>query len=308
MDKQVKAVIIAIAVIIPISAIIVWNSNQSISLPVTSTNEQKIIAIASFYPLYEFTKQVGKEKVDASILVPFGAEPHDWEPTVKDLQKLQQADLVVINGVGFENWVHDFESIESNAVIVDTSTGISIIKTLDDHDEHESVGDPHIWLNPVMVKKQVENIANALMEIDPANKEYYNTNADLYIAKLDDLDNKIKEELSQCDKKDFIAFHSAFTYFANQYGLQQHTILESNEPQAEPTATNLENIIKLAKNLEINVIFTEEAVDVRTSEVIAKEIDGRVLVLSPIEIGDENTDYIEKMEQNLLHLKEALCN
>jgi len=307
-DKQVKAVIIAIAVIIPISAIIVWNSNQSISLPVTSTNEQKIIAIASFYPLYEFTKQVGKEKVDASILVPFGAEPHDWEPTVKDLQKLQQADLVVINGVGFENWVHDFESIESNAVIVDTSTGISIIKTLDDHDEHESVGDPHIWLNPVMVKKQVENIANALMEIDPANKEYYNTNADLYIAKLDDLDNKIKEELSQCDKKDFIAFHSAFTYFANQYGLQQHTILESNEPQAEPTATNLENIIKLAKNLEINVIFTEEAVDVRTSEVIAKEIDGRVLVLSPIEIGDENTDYIEKMEQNLLHLKEALCN
>ena len=308
MDKQVKAVIIAIAVIIPISAIIVWNSNQSISLPVTSTNEQKIIAITSFYPLYEFTKQVGKEKVDASILVPFGAEPHDWEPTVKDLQKLQQADLVVINGVGFENWVHDFESIESNAVIVDTSTDISIIKTLDDHDEHESVGDPHIWLNPVMVKKQVENIANALMEIDPSNKEYYNTNADSYIAKLDSLDKKIKEELSQCAKKDFIAFHSAFTYFADQYGLKQHTILESNEPQAEPTATNLENIIKLAKNLEINVIFTEEAVDVRTSEVIAKEIGGRVLVLSPVEIGDENTDYIEKMEQNLLHLKEALCN
>jgi len=119
---------------------------------------------------------------------------------------------------------------------------------------------------------------------------------------------KIKEELSQCDKKDFIAFHSAFTYFADQYGLKQHTILESNEPQAEPTATNLENVIRLAKNLEIDVIFTEEAVDVRTSEVIAKEIGGRVLVLSPVEIGDENTDYIEKMEQNLLHLKEALCN
>ena len=133
MDKQVKVAIIAIAVIIPISAILVWNSNQSISSPVTSINERKIIVIASFYPLYEFTKNVGGDKVEVSQLIPFGIEPHDWEPTVKDLQKLQQADLVVINGVGFENWVHDFESIESNAIIVDTSNGISIIEESDDH-------------------------------------------------------------------------------------------------------------------------------------------------------------------------------
>ena len=67
-------------------------------------------------------------------------------------------------------------------------------------------------------------------------------------------------------------------------------------------------MIKLAKNLDLNVIFTEETVDIRTSEVIAKEINGKVLVLSPLEIGDDNTSYIEKMEQNLLYLKEALCN
>ncbi|MEK6944745.1 MAG: zinc ABC transporter substrate-binding protein, partial [Thermoproteota archaeon] len=111
-----------------------------------------------------------------------------------------------------------------------------------------------------------------------------------------------------CKKKDFISFHSAFTYFADQYGLVQHSIIESNEPHAEPTSKNLENIINLAKNLDIDVIFTEEAVDTRTSEVIADEIGGTVLVLSPLEIGDKNTDYIEKMEQNLLYLKEGLCN
>ena len=308
MDKQVKVAIIAIAVIIPISAILVWNSNQSISSPVTSINERKIIVIASFYPLYEFTKNVGGDKVEVSQLIPFGIEPHDWEPTVKDLQKLQQADLVVINGVGFENWIHDFESIESNAIIVDTSNGISIIEEFDEHDDHGSFGDPHIWLNPVMAQKQVENIAHALIAIDPTNKDYYNNNANSYIEKLNVLDKKITKELSMCEKKDFIAFHEAFTYFADQYGLNQHTILESIDPHTEPTSKTLENVIKLAKNLDLDVVFTEEAVDVRTSEVIAKEIGGRVLVLSPIEIGNENTDYIEKMEQNLLHLKEALCN
>ena len=307
MEKQVKVALIAIAVIIPISAILVWNSSQSISSSVTSVNEQKIIAIASFYPLYEFTKQVGKEKVDVSILVPFGIEPHDWEPTVKDLQKLQRANLVVINGVGFENWIHNFESIESNAVIVDTSNGISIIEEVDDHDDHESFGDPHIWLNPVMAQKQVENIALALAEIDPSNKEYYNKNAVSYIAQLDELDKKIKDELAKCSKKDFIAFHKAFTYFANQYGLNQHTIL-SYEPQGEPTSKTLVNIINLARELDIKIIFAEEAVDTRTSEVIANEIGGKVLVLSPVEVGDTKLGYIEKMEQNLSNLQEALCN
>jgi len=308
MDKQVKVVIIAIGIIIPISAILVWSSNQSISSPIIQTNEQKITAIASFWPLYEFTKQVGKDKVDVSIIVPFGVEPHDWEPTVKDLQRLQQADLVIINGVGFENWVHDFESIEPNVVIVDTSNGISIIEELDEHDDHESFGDPHIWLNPVMAQKQVANIADALIEIDQTNENYYNNNANSYIEKLDVLDKKITNELSMCEKKDFIAFHEAFSYFADQYGLNQHTILESTDPHSEPTSRNLENVINLAKNLDLNVIFTEETVDIRTSEVIANEINGKVLVLSPLEIGDDNTSYIEKMEQNLLHLKEALCN
>lgn len=302
MDKQVKMAIIAIAIIIPVSAILVWNSNQSIS-SADVTNEQKITVVASFYPLYEFTKQVGKEKVAASTLVPFGVEPHDWEPTIKDLQKLQQTDLIVINGIGFEEWVHDLESIQSNVVIVDTSNGISI-KELD---EHESVGNPHIWLNPVMVQKQVKNIADALSQIDPENKEHYTNNANSYISQLEKLDKKIKDELSQCDKKDFIAFHNAFSYFAIQYGLNQHTI-SSNGHDVEPTSKTLQNIIELAKEYDINVIFTEEAVDTRTSQVIANEINGKILLLSPLEIGDSNSNYIQKMEQNISHLKEALCN
>ena len=296
MINQTRIAIISIAVIIPLSSFAVLNSSQSIILDEPKINEQKVVAIVSFFPLYEFTKEIGREKVDVTLLVPSGVEPHDWEPTIKDLQLMQQADVIIINGIGFENWIDNIDSINSDVKVVDTSIGISILES-----------DPHIWLNPVIAQKQVENIVDSLSKVDPLNEKYYKQNGISYIKKLKELDNKISYELSSC-KKDFIAFHNAFSYFANQYDLNQHTVLKSNEPHEEPTAKSLENIINLARDLDSNVIFTEEAVDKRTSQVIANEIGGKVLTLSPLEIGDSRTDYIKKMEENLLHLKVALCN
>jgi zinc transport system substrate-binding protein len=311
--KKTLVAIIAISVIITLSSIVVWNLAKPMEFSGKDFDDGKIVAISSFFPLYEFTKQVGGSRVDVSLLVPVGVEPHDWEPSIKDIQKLQQADIIVINGVGFENWVNDIDSVNSNVIIVDTSNGISIIESepelieeADDHNHDDSRGDPHIWLNPVLAQKQVENIADALSNLDPANSQYYKQNADSYIAKLDALDKKITNELSSC-KKDFIAFHNAFSYFDNQYGLNQRTIV-SNEPHEEPTSKSLENIITLAKSLNINIIFTEEAVDKRTSQVIANEIGGKVLTLSPLEVVEPQSGYIEKMEENLSNLKEALCN
>ena len=296
MINQTRIAIISIAVIIPLSSFAVLNSSQSIILDEPKINEQKVVAIASFFPLYEFTKEIGREKVDVTLLVPSGVEPHDWEPTIKDLQLMQQADVIIINGIGFENWIDNIDSINSDVKVVDTSIGISILES-----------DPHIWLNPVMAQKQVENIVDSLSKVDPLNEKYYKQNGISYIKKLEELDNKISYELSSC-KKDFIAFHDAFSYFANQYDLNQHTVLKSNEPHEEPTSKSLENIINLARDLDSNVIFTEEAVDKRTSQIVANEIGAKVLTLSPLEIGDSQTDYIKKMEENLLHLKEALCN
>ncbi|MEE9535054.1 MAG: zinc ABC transporter substrate-binding protein, partial [Nitrosopumilaceae archaeon] len=272
MVNQTRIAIISIAVIIPLSSFAVLNSSQSMIIDEPKINEQ-IVAIASFFPLYEFTKEIGREKVDVTLLVPSGVEPHDWEPTIKDLQLMQQADVIIINGIGFENWIDNIDSINSDVKVVDTSIGISILES-----------DPHIWLNPVMAQKQVENIVDSLSKVDPLNEKYYKQNGISYIKKLEELDNKISYELSLC-KKDFIAFHDAFSYFANQYDLNQHTVLKSNEPHEEPTAKSLENIINLARDLDSNVIFTEESVDKRTSQIVANEIGGKVLTLSPLEIG-----------------------
>lgn len=305
MNNQVKLAIISIIVIIPLISFVVFSSD---SKQFEKTNESKLQVISSFYPLHEFSQNVGKEKVDAKLLVPVGIEPHDWEPTIKDVQKMQKSDLIIINGIGFENWVDKLYEMNYQGVVVDTSIGI--IKNMDEEssihkESHDESGDPHIWLNPVFAKIQVQNIADAFSDSDPENKQYFQENAANYINELDLLDSKIRNELSGCNH-DFIAFHDAFSYFADEYGLTQHTVISSYEPHAEPTAKTLENVINKAKQLNLKIIFTEETADPKTSQVIANEIGGKILVLSPLEISGDGT-YISKMTENLNHLKEALC-
>ena len=301
MNKQTKLAILAIAVVIPLSSIAVYgtDSNQQFTI----ADNSKLQVISSFYTLHEFSQNIGQEKVDVTLLVPAGVAPHDWGPTIKDVQRMQKSDLIIINGIGFENWVDNLDETDYQGVIVDTSNGI-LVRNFDQEHVNTS-GDPHIWLNPVYAKIQVQNIANAFSNSDPDNQQYYQSNAAKYIEQLDLLDLKIRNELSDCNQ-DFVAFHDAFSYFADEYNLNQHTIISSNSPHGEATAKTLEEVISTSRELNIKVIFSEENVNTRTSEIIANEIGGKVLVLSTLEIFSDGT-YISKMTENLSNLEEALC-
>lgn len=304
MNSDRRTAILAISIVIPLSVLVLWSSEHNHVTGFAEKHQLKVLA--SFYPLYEFTKIIGGERIDASIIVPSGIEPHDWEPTIQDLQKMQNADMIVINGVGLEPWIAKLVSVNPDILIIDTSNGIPLLEK-DKHMFNNKIqNDPHIWLDPVLAKKQIQNIVDGLIRIDPQNTDYYQENANAYNTKLILLDNKIRNELSICVKKDFLAFHDAFSYFANEYGLNQNTIIGVN-PNEEPTAVTLEQIVQKAQNLDLHVIFTEEAVNPRISEVIADEIGAKVLTLSPIEIDEKNSDYIKRMEQNLSNLKEELC-
>jgi zinc transport system substrate-binding protein len=305
LNSDKKAAILAISVVIPLTAFSLWLSEQN---KAESLSEGGHKILVTFYPLYQFTKVVGKDKIDVSIIIPPGIEPHDWEPTIQDIQKMKDADMIVINGAGLESWITKVTSVNPNVMIVDTSNDIPLLeKDLNGFDK-TAKKDPHIWLDPVLAKKQVQNIADGLIKLDPQNANYYQQNANDYKAKLDMLDNKIKTDLSVCGKKDFLAFHDAFSYFSKEYGLHQHTIVGGLNPETEPTAPALQQITEDAQSLGLNVIFTEEAANPRVSQVIADEIHGKVLVLSPLEVTDKNIDYISKMEQNLSNFKEALCS
>jgi len=315
MLNQTRIGIIAIVVIIPLVSLAMWNTSQTVESFESDSNTQKVNVLASFYPIEEFTKKVGEDKVNVSLLINPGVEPHDWKPSIKDIQRMQESDLIIINGLGIEIWVDDINTINSDVTVVDTSYGITLIKVNQESnlgilgdESKEFTADPHIWLNPITIKVQVQNIANALIELDPENGNYYQNNADSYKLELDILDKKIRDGLSKCNKKDFFAFHNAFAYFAQEYGLNQHTVIKSIGPFEDPTSKDIQEVIDLAKTLETNVIFTEEFVNPKVAQVIADETGSKLLVLSPLEFSDETQTYLERMEQNLANLKEALCN
>ena len=320
MNTQIKLAIIAIAIVIPLASLAITQTNSTSNNSTNENSKLQVVASATF--LYEFSQNIGKEMIDVTLLVPMGADPHDWEPTIRDTERLQKADMIIVNGIGYEHWLNSLELSDIAGILVDTSNGISTLDSAnhdeekhddhakedghDDEDNHNhGVLDPHIWLNPVFAQLQVKNIANALSNSDPTNKNYYQSNAAIYNQKLNLLDTKIRTELSGC-KTDFITFHDAFSYFSEEYGLTQHTIISSTDSHGDVTPKTLEHIISLARELNIKVIFAEENTSTKTSQVIAHEIGGKVLVLSPLEIISDET-YVEKMTQNLESLKDALC-
>jgi zinc transport system substrate-binding protein len=271
-----------------------------------SNSSHKLIVVSSIFPIDEFVKKVGGDMIESSLIIPAGIEPHDFDPTISQIQTISSADVLVYNGLGIENWLTKIE----NAHKIDASNGLNASYS----DKRNMTLDPHVWMDPLLAKKQVENIRDGLILIDPNNKDTYNSNAKSFLADLDELDKTIRTQLESCKKKDFISFHNSFSYFAKRYGLTQHSILESG-PEAEVTSARLAEIINVAKNLNLDVIYSEELMDPRYALVIAQEIpNGKVLVLSPIEGLTKNEQnagirYIDKMHENIRNLYLGLeCN
>ena len=286
------------------------SSNTTANNTSQQSNQTKINVVASFYPIYEFVKAVGGDRINLSVLIPIGAEPHNFDPTIQEVQKANSANLLVYNGASMEEpWIHSLSPQNT----VNTSKGINLLANPNDPDI-KGPNDPHIWLDPVLAIQQVQNIRDGLDKVDPKNTAYYNQNAQNFIGQLNKLDTAFKGNLtsSNCAKKDFIPFHLAFAYFAKQYGLTQHPIHEGLTPSGEVLPQKLVEVVNLAKNLGLKVIYSEDLIDPRSAQAIAEQIPGaKVMVLSPIE-GINATEqkagigYFDKMYQDLDALKEGL--
>ena len=277
-------------------------TSGSISL---NMNHPKLKIVSSFYPLLEFTKQIGGNRVEVSSLVPIGIEPHDFDPTIRQIQNAETADILIYNGAGLEKWIEKI-NVKSK---VDASQNLSLLNS--NGEDKSGMYDPHVWLDPVLAKGQVESIRNALMNADPLNAKYYSENANKFIEKLDKLDDDIRGELLDCKKHDFISFHNSFSYFAKRYGLNQHSIYGLS-PEGEILPQKLQQIIQLAKDKALSTIYSESLIDPRFANVVAEEIpNGKVMVLSPIEgINQEEQNqgigYLDKMYENIKSLRIGL--
>ncbi|MBP1966586.1 metal ABC transporter substrate-binding protein [Paenibacillus aceris] len=288
----------------------------------SSSSNGKLNVVTTFYPMYEFTKQVAGDHAEVIALIPAGAEPHDWEPSAKDMKKVKNADVFVYNGI-VEGWVDQALSSADNQkrVVVEASKGIELMEGLpeeeEDHkekDHKEADGgkmmDPHVWLDPVLAQKEVESIAAGLSQADPANKEDYRKNAEVFIGKLKALDTTYRTSFEQVKKKDFVTQHAAFGYLAKQYGLTQVPIAGLS-PEEEPSPAQMADIIQFAKENQVKTIFFETLVDPKVAQTIATELHAKTEVLNPLEgLTDEekkrNLDYVGIMTNNLEALKKAL--
>ena len=246
-----------------------------------------IIVVVTIPPQAEFVKRVGGEKVAVITMVPQWANPHTYEPTPAQLMNVSKAKMYVKMGSGIEfeiAWMDKIKSINENMLIVDCSNGIELLK-------EDGKADPHIWLSPKNAKIIVENICEGLVQIDPANRTYYEQNKEAYLRELDALDKEISQILSKTSKTSahkFIVYHPAWSYFARDYGLEQISVGEGGK---EPTPERIASIIEEAKRNNITKIFASPQFKDK-AEVIAKEIGGKVVEINPLA---EN--YIENMRK-----------
>lgn len=265
-------------------------------IPVTPS-QNGVSVVASFYPLAFFAQQVGGDRVAVTNLTPAGAEPHDFEPTTRDIAAIENSQLFLVNGKGFEPWAEGLQ-IQNPAV-----------KTVAVADSFATL-DPHVWLDPVLVGVMAQRIAEVLSAVDPDGQAIYSTNAVALSANLDQLNSEFEAGLSQCQQKSFITSHAAFGHLAQRYGLEQVAI-SGISPDEEPTPQALARVARFVKDNNVSYIFFETLVSPRLAETVARETGAQTLVLNPLEgLTDkeqaDGQDYFSIQRANLVNLKTAL--
>ncbi len=316
-----KRIIVAGAIAVSVLALIFTvylneNQQEQQKQNLANISSTKLKVAASFFPLYEFAKNVGGDKAEVYSFLPIGEEPHEWEPSIQQIQELHGTRLFIYNGAGMEAYITKFMDSGDfqNMTFVRATDGITLLKADSAEDDKQILVqggmDPHVWNDPIYAKQEVINIKNAMQKADPANTQYYEDNANEYISKLTALDNGIKTGLSNCKKDTFVSFHNAFNYFSNRYGI--HDIwISGMAPEADIPPQDIKKVIQITKDKNVKVIFSEDLVDPRLANTLANEVGAQVLVLSPLEginqtEQQEGKTYLDKWYQNLHNLRIAL--
>lgn len=253
----------------------------------------KLSVVVSIYPLEQFTKMIGGDKVNVLTLVQPGQEPHDFELKPSDLKTLVESDIFVYNGLGLEHWLDEVQGQlkDSKTLMVDSSQGVDVLKDGDKVD-------PHIWLSLKQAEIQANNIKNALIEKDPSNKEYYEKNYDTLKNEFNKLYDEYKPKFEKLNKKDFVTGHAAFGYLCRDFGLTQKSITDLYG-DGEPTPKTLEELAKYCKENNIKTVFSETLASPKTSETLARESGAKVEKIYSLESKEDDKTYLEGMRYNL---------
>ena len=383
------AVAVVVVFVVFVAATVLNVEDQD--LPPPAAPSERIKVFATFFPYYEFARNVAGDNAVVEQFIPSGVAVHDWEPHPDMILSLQDADVFVYNGLDIDPYITSIIDSDEfdHIVFVRASDGIEpleinhdgekefesevmhviegfehgdippakaiesiedllgghgddvhghggggmqgdieeVLHKMENDDTYVEAGfeeiarmisdvevqasyDPHIWLDPVLARQQVNNIRDGLILADPANWEAYIRNAAAYNAELDEFDWQVRNRLSDCRLDTFVPFHNAFAYFAHQYDLRVFA-LSGIPPESEVTAMEMVEFVHFVRDSDIEVIFAEDLTDPRLAEIIADEAGAQVMILSTLEAltpkdAAENTTYLEKVHENLHALERAL--
>ena len=334
MKKNIAFVLVLILIFTAITALII-----NVKHPANKNKGEKIEVIATLFPQYDFAKQIGGDKVNVTLLLPPGTESHTYEPTPQDMVQINESDLFVFTGAEMEPWAENLISgMKNNINVLDLSKTVDLINVEEFEEEHENHSDadedeehehehehvhhhedehnhtydPHIWLNPQYAIKMAKSIEEELIKIDPENAEYYKSNAEKYIAEIQELDNQFEQTVKKSNNNK-IAFGGAFAYayFVERYNLEFISAYETCGESAEPSTTQIKEVIDYIKENHIPVVFYKEYSSGNIAKTISEATGTKMLVFNTVhnvskEEMQNGATYISIMQQNLENLKPAL--
>ncbi|WP_172355192.1 metal ABC transporter solute-binding protein, Zn/Mn family [Lactococcus insecticola] len=278
----------------------------------SARKSDKLQIVTTFYPMQAFTKAVVGDAADVVVLVKPGVEPHDFEPSAKDVATIQGADAFVYNSPALETWVAKTTGDLKNVPVIEAAKGIKLLTGTSDEGEGDKVKDPHVWLSPELAAKEVATIRDALVAKFPDKKAVFTANAAAYLAKLKSLDADYRAAFSDAKEKNFVTQHAAFAYLAQSYGLHQVSV-SGIDPEVEPSATRLKTLKAYVAKNKIKYIYFEENASDKVAKTLADEAHVKTLALNPLESltkaqEDAGEDYISVMKTNLVNLEKTTNN
>lgn len=225
----------------------------------------------SITPFADFVKKVGGSKVDVTVLIPPGVDPHDFEPSFQHLRSIADADIYFRVGEVFHlenSWLQNIKLNNEQLQIEDCSKGIEIINN-----------NPHYWLGLDEVKTAANNIFVELVRLQPDSKEYFKKNLDSFIYKIDSANGVLQNEFEKIKNKKLLVYHPAWNYFVKNFGIEEISIERNGK---EPKAADLRNVIDYAKAEKIKAIFVEPQFESTSAKAIADEVGAVVETINPL--------------------------
>jgi zinc transport system substrate-binding protein len=266
----------------------------AIAMALSAASAQAVSIVVTVHPLALLLHEIGGEEVDVHVLVPPGASPHSFEPKPSDLVRLARADGFLSIGGGLDDWAGRLSTTAGRTDNIATLLGLVGKKDDahhghgaqseahgDDDDDDEHGDDPHIWLDPMLVEREiVPALSGFLARVDPANAALYSARADQFRKRLVKLDKEV-EALLASDARHYVAFHNAWRHFAARYDLHEIAVVQEMAGE-EPTPRELGNLVREARRAKLESILIEPQLDPRLAVTISAEFGGTTVLVDPL--------------------------